>query len=123
MRTRQALAPFSTLAVLSVASALIAIAVFGLTSEILAGLLGPLAATTISLMLTEQTFRRHPERVTALMVKGFAAKFVFFGAYVWVVLTVLALRPLPFVVSFTSYFVILYLVEAVCLSRLFALEK
>jgi hypothetical protein len=35
-------------------------------------------------------------------------------------LRVLDLRPLPFVVSFTTYFIALHLFEALCLQRLFA---
>ena len=35
-------------------------------------------------------------------------------------LTVLSLRPLPFVISFTAYFIALHLFEALCLQRLFA---
>jgi len=45
---------------------------------------------------------------------------VFFGAYVGVALGVLSLRSMPFVVSFTSYFIALYVAEALCLRRLFA---
>jgi len=45
---------------------------------------------------------------------------VFFGVYVTIMLRVLALRPLPFVVSFTTYFIALHLFEAFCLQRLFA---
>ena len=35
-------------------------------------------------------------------------------------LKVVGLRPVPFVVSFTSYFIALYLTEALLLRRLFA---
>jgi hypothetical protein len=34
-------------------------------------------------------------------------------------LAVLALRPVPFVASFTSYFIALYMTEALCLRRLY----
>ena len=43
----------------------------------------------------------------------------FFGAYVAVMLEVIGLRPTVFVVSFTSYFIALYLIEALLLRRLF----
>jgi hypothetical protein len=54
------------------------------------------------------------------MVAAFAGKLVFFGVYVTIMLRVLAVRPLPFVVSFTTYFIALHLFEALCLQRLFA---
>ena len=54
------------------------------------------------------------------MITAFAFKLVFFGGYVAVMLRVLQLRPVPFVVSFSSYFIALHFVEAFCLQRLFA---
>jgi len=88
--------------------------------EMFVGMLGPLAVATSSWVMTERTYRRHPERVTALMMAAFAGKMVFFGAYVTFALIVLALRPIPFVVSFTGYFIGLHLIEALYLRRLFA---
>ncbi len=43
--------------------------------------------------LMERTYRRNPERLTAVMIAAFAGKMVFFGAYVAVMLRVLSLRP------------------------------
>jgi hypothetical protein len=54
------------------------------------------------------------------MVAAFGVKMVFFGGYVAVMLRVLRLRPVPFTVSFSSYFIALHLVEALLLRRLFA---
>jgi hypothetical protein len=45
---------------------------------------------------------------------------VFYGLYVALMLKVMALRPIPFVVSFTSYFIALYAMEAWFLRRLTA---
>jgi hypothetical protein len=103
------------------ASALVAIGAIGgrYAVEILAGMLAPLAATTISWTVVEQTFTRRPEALSAVMIQAFAAKVVFFGAYVAMALSVLALRPKPFVVSFTSYFITLYAIEAFLMQRLF----
>jgi len=81
---------------------------------------GPLAATCGSWVLIERTMRRDPGQVTPLMIKAFAGKLVFFGLYVVLMVSVLALRPVPFVVSFTSAFITLYLIEAFYLQRLFA---
>ena len=103
-------------------SALAATAVLGagLGREILLGMLGPLVVTLITVPLTERTYKQNPEQLTPLMIKGFAGKMVFFGAYVAVMLAVLSLRPIPFVVSFTSYFIALHLLEALTMRRLFA---
>lgn len=61
---------------------------------------------------------RRPEAMTGLLIKAFAAKMVFFGIYVAVLLKAGRLRPFPFVVSFMGYFVALHALEAVGLRRL-----
>jgi hypothetical protein len=88
-------------------------------TDVLWGMMGPLAVTSGSWVLAERAYKRHPESLTSLMAAGFAAKLVFFGVYVAVMLRVLLVRPVPFVVSFTGYFIALYVTEAVCLRRLF----
>jgi hypothetical protein len=88
--------------------------------ETLAGMVGPLLAASVSWALAERTYTLQPERLTSLMIAAFAGKIVFFGAYVTVALKVLALRPVPFMLSFTGYFIAMYLMEALYLRRLFS---
>ena len=88
--------------------------------EILFGMLAPLTGAVATCVLVVRTYPTNPERLMPLMVVAFGGKVVFFGAYVTVMLAVLSLRPLPFVASFTTYFIALHLFEAVCLQRLFA---
>lgn len=88
--------------------------------EILFGMLAPLAGAVTTWVLVVRTYPAHPERLTPRMVMAFAGKVVFFCVYVTVMLAVLALRPLPFVISFTTYFIALHFFEAACLQRLFA---
>ena len=87
--------------------------------DVLAGMVGPLVVATSTLVMTERTYRRHPERLTALMITAFGVKMVFFGVYVAVALMALPVRPIPFVTSFIGYFIGLYLIEALYLRRLF----
>jgi len=87
--------------------------------EVLYGMLAPLVVAVVSWIVIERTYRSNPERLTRVMVEGLAVKAVFFGAYVAGMLRVLGLRPVPFVVSFTSYFIALHVTEAVFLRRLF----
>jgi len=114
--------PVAWTGTVSLASALLAIAIAGRRSatEVLLGMLAPLAAASVSWVLTERTFRRDPQRLSGLMIYAFGAKMLFFGAYVAVMLNVVAVRPVPFVVSFTGYFIALYLTEALLMRRLFA---
>jgi len=104
------------------AGAAIAVAGRGMTAEVLLGMLAPLAAAGASWVLIERTFKRDPQQLTALMIGAFGAKMLFFGAYVVLMLAVVGLRPVPFIVSFTGYFIALYLTEALLLRRMFAAD-
>jgi hypothetical protein len=84
------------------------------------GIAGPLAVAVTTWRLAEQTYRRDPVALTGLMMAGFVGKMVFFGAYVWVVITILSQAAVPFAVSFTGSFIALHLIEALALKRLFA---
>jgi hypothetical protein len=89
------------------------------TAAIVFGVLGPLVVAIVSWTVAERTWRREPQRLTAVMIAAFAGKLVFFGAYVALMLSVLSLRPVPFVASFTTSFVALHVAEALALRRLF----
>lgn len=83
------------------------------------GMLGPLVAVGSSWIAIERTYRDNPARLTGVMVKAFAAKMLLFGAYVAAMLVVVRVDPVPFVLSFTAYFLVLYAVQATLLQRLF----
>ena len=102
------------------AGAITALPGFDGDREVLFGMLAPLAGAAITWILAARLFPSRPELLTSMMVAAFGAKVVFFGAYVALMLKVLQLEPMPFVASFTGYFVMLHIVEAVYLQRLFA---
>jgi hypothetical protein len=87
--------------------------------EIWLGMLGPLVVTGTSWMVAEHCYRQSPGRLTAVMTTAFGAKMVFFGVYVAVVVAALDVRPAPFAVSFTAYYIVLHMIEALWLKRLF----
>ena len=105
----------------SVVCWLLATALFGVRTgvEIFLGMIAPLVVTVISWLSIERAHTQDPRRVTGIMLAGFAGKMVFFGGYVVVLLRVFRLQPVPFVTSFTAYFIGLYLIEAIYLKRLF----
>lgn len=86
--------------------------------EVLYGMLGPLASACATWIAVERAHAAAPGRLMGVMLTGFALKMLFFGAYVAVMLRMLTLRPVPFVVSFTGYFIVLYAMEALFLKRL-----
>lgn len=113
--------PIAWMAGASLVSWLVASRVMGAEAnpEVLYGMLAPLVVAVVSWVVVERTYRANPERLMRVMVEGLALKAVFFGAYVVGMLRVVGLRPVPFVVSFTSYFIALHVTEAVFLRRLF----
>ena len=88
--------------------------------EALFGMLGPLLSACVTWVAVGHTWRTAPERLTGVMIVGFAAKLVFFGLYVAAMLRGFALRPVPFVAAFVSYFIALYAMQALFLKRLTA---
>jgi hypothetical protein len=88
--------------------------------EIWLGMLAPLVVVTGSWIFAARTYARHPERLTAVMMAGFAGKLVLFAAYFGLAIGVWKVRAVPFAVSFAAYFIALHMAEAVCLQRLFA---
>ena len=59
----------------------------------------------------------------AVMIVWFALKFVFFGAYVAVMIRLLELRVVPFMTVFMSYFIGLYAMQAMFLRRLTTITR
>ena len=88
--------------------------------EVLYGMVGPLAVAAVSWVVTKRTYAAARERLMGVLITGMAIKAVFFGAYVVVMLRIIALRPGPFIASFTSYFIALHMMEALFMRRLFA---
>ena len=62
----------------SVGSALLVIGIVGRRTmrEVVLGMVAPLVAAATSWLLIERTHRRHPKRLTSLMLSAFAAKVV-----------------------------------------------
>jgi len=87
--------------------------------EFALGMAGPLVSAALTWLFVERTHARAPERVTGVLIAGFAIKMLFFAAYI-VLLRALDLRLEPFVVSFAAYFIVLHAIEAGYLRRLFA---
>jgi hypothetical protein len=87
--------------------------------EVLLGMAGPLGSAVVTWIVTMRSRAVSPAAVMAVMMKALLAKMVFFGVYVAIMLRGLALRPNLFVASFTVYFIVLFLMQALFLSRLF----
>ena len=84
------------------------------------GMAAPLAVGVATIQLVDQTARTDILRLTARMTQAFIAKMVFYPAYVLVVISVLAIDPVSFSISFTLYFVALQITEALYFKTVFA---
>jgi hypothetical protein len=83
------------------------------------GMLAPLIVGIATIIMVERTTRNAPRALTSRMTIAFLAKMLFYAAYVSVVLAVVTTTPIPFMVSFTVYFVALQFTEAVYFKTLF----
>ena len=108
--------PVLWLAAASVVSATVLGARFG--REVWLGMFAPLLVVSATWVLTERVYRARPESLTSVMMAAFAGKLLFFGAYVAAAIAVLGVRPVPFAASFTAYFIVLNVIEALWLRRL-----
>jgi len=88
--------------------------------ELAFGMAAPLAGAAVSWRAIERTHAHTPERVTSVLIAGFAVKALFFGLYVGL-LGALWLRPRPLVVAFAGYFLLLHVIEAGYLRKLLAM--
>jgi len=82
------------------------------------GMLAPLVAALCATVAMERTYRKHPEDLMRMMIAAFGVKIVFFGGYIALVVKAGWVRPVPFAISFTAYFLGLHIVEALHLRRL-----
>ena len=92
---------------------------WGVNPELAFGMAAPLAGAAVSWRVVERTHVRAPERVTSVLMAGFAAKMLFFGLYVGL-LGALWLRPKPLVLAFAASFLALHMMEAGYLRKLMA---
>jgi hypothetical protein len=83
------------------------------------GMAAPLAAAMISTIVIEHVWRTRPADLTKLMTAAFAAKLILFAGYVALIVKMGWVEPISFATSFTGYFLVLHVTEALHLRRLF----
>ena len=90
--------------------------------EAVLGLAGPLAGSVTSWLLMVRAAAKGQAQLLAFMTKAMAAKMLLFPVYVIGLVLLADLRPIPFVLAFTGFFVGLYAVQAWHLKRLVAAD-
>ena len=89
-----------------------------LATDVWLGMIGPLTAAIGTWIAVERAHKRDPQRLSKVVLTAFAAKMVFFGGYVTTVVGGGFVHPIPFVISFISYFLALHCAVAIGLYRL-----
>ena len=92
-------------------------------NEIFLGMVAPLLISIISIYFVKRGHSISSEKVTAILTKSFLIKMVLFALYFIIILNFYAFEPIPFVVSFTGFFILFYMIEAAFLQKLFQLGK
>ena len=95
----------------------------GYINEIFLGMISPLLVTIVSIIWIKKVFKNNPEKLTAVMTKSFLIKMVLFALYFILILSFYTFKPIPFVISFTGFFIVFYVIEAIFLQKLFQSGK
>jgi hypothetical protein len=99
---------------------LVSLLVFpGAVAETFLGMIAPLLVAIGTILLVERTYSRQPAQLTGRMTQAFLGKMLFYGIYVSLVVGVFSFQAIPFVLSFTGYFLGLHLAEALHFRAIF----
>ena len=88
------------------------------TSEIFLGLLAPILVGYVTVFFMEKYSNMGMIYFNKMLIKGFALKFIFYGAFILIIFTVYSFNPIPFMCSFTASFVGLHIMEALILKKI-----
>lgn len=91
----------------------------GYTKEIFLGMIAPLIIGIMSIILLSIAHQKSSEKVNKIMIKLFAGKMVFYALYFIYIFTFYTFNPMPFILSFTGYFITLHISEALFLRSVF----
>lgn len=87
-------------------------------NEIFLGMISPLIIGIISIQVSKNVFQKSPEKLTASLTKSFLIKMVLYALYFIVILSFYNFEPIPFIISFTGFFILFYVIEAIFLQKL-----
>ena len=86
--------------------------------EIFLGMIAPLLVSIVSIQICKKAFSNSPSKLTASLTKSFLIKMILFALFFVIVLSFYTFEPIPFVISFTGFFILFYVIEAVFLQKL-----
>ena len=81
--------------------------------ELFLGWFGPVLAGFITMYFVIQAAKKDPYSITKTLAKGFVLKMVFYGLYIIIFFKLYSFKPIPFLCSFSGFFLGLHALEAV----------
>lgn len=91
--------------------------------EIFIGMIAPLLVAIFSIAWIKNVSKADPGKITATMTKSFFIKMVLFALYFIIIMSFYTFEPTPFVISFTGFFILFYIIEVIFLQKLFKSQK
>ena len=86
--------------------------------EMFLGMIAPLVIGLLTLFCEKKIYDRNPEDLTPFMLKAFAGKMIFYGAYFICIFTFYSFNPIPFIITFLACFITLHTIEALFLKSI-----
>ena len=87
--------------------------------EIFLGMVLPWLISLISIVKTRSVYNLNPEKLIKHMTTSMLMKMMSYGLLLIIIFTFISFNPLPFIISFTGYFLTLHITEAFVLRFIF----
>tara|TARA_B110000014_G_C20119610_1_gene592726 strand:+ start:951 stop:1298 length:348 start_codon:yes stop_codon:yes gene_type:complete len=86
--------------------------------EIFFGWLLPAFAGTVTMYFVLSSSNKEPTALTKILAIGFAIKMLYYGIVILLLIKLYAFEPIPFICSFSGFFMGLHAIEAVIIKRI-----
>ena len=86
--------------------------------EIIMGFLPPIIIGYTTVFFMIKYSNSSLIELNKMLIRGFAIKFIFYGVYIIAIFIVYSFKPVPFMCSFASSFIVLHIIEAVILKKI-----
>tara|TARA_Y100000590_G_scaffold354883_1_gene408372 strand:+ start:89 stop:469 length:381 start_codon:yes stop_codon:yes gene_type:complete len=86
--------------------------------ELFLGWFGPVLTGFITMHFVIEATKKDPYSVTKMLAKGFVLKMVYYGLYIIIFFKLYSFKPIPFLCSFSGFFLGLHALEAVIIQDL-----
>ena len=87
--------------------------------EIFLGMVLPWLISLISIVKTRSVYNLNPEKLIKHITTAMLMKMMSYGLLLIIIFTFISFNPLPFIISFTGYFLTLHITEAFVLRFIF----